>query len=251
MTQQTLTQLRALKLTGMADALQQQLAQPGTYDGLAFSERLSLLVEHEQLSREQRKQTRLVKQARLKLQATVQELDYQPSRQLERTQVANLAQGEWLARGQNLLLTGSCGSGKTYLACALGYQACLQGHSTRYYRLSRLLLELSQARVDGSYARVLNQLARIELLILDDWGLEAMNAEQRNSLLEVMDDRYGKSSTIVVSQLPTEEWYGSLGDNTLADAILDRLMHNAHRLQLRGESMRKRGASLAQSEQSS
>ncbi|MDQ1886721.1 IS21-like element helper ATPase IstB [Aeromonas salmonicida] len=251
MTQQTLTRLRALKLTGMADALQQQLEQAGTYEGLAFIERLSLLAEHEQLSREQRKQTRLVKQARLKLQATVQELDYQQSRNLERSQVASLAQGEWLRRGQNLLITGPCGSGKTYLACALGYQACLQGRSTRYYRLSRLLLELSQAKADGSYAKVLGQLAKIELLILDDWGLEAVNAQQRNGLLEVMDDRYGKYSTVVVSQLPTEEWYASLGDNTLADAILDRLMHNAHRLQLKGESMRKRRGMLTEAEQSS
>ena len=251
MTQQTLTRLRHLKLTGMADAVQQQLEQASTYEGLPFIERLSLLVEHEQLSREQRKQTRLVKQARLKLQATVQELDYQSARNLERSQVANLAQGEWLRRGQNLLITGPCGCGKTYLACALGYQACQQGHSTRYYRLPRLLLELSQAKVDGSYARLLGQLARIELLVLDDWGLEAVNAEQRNALLEIMDDRYGKYSTVVVSQLPTEEWYASLGDNTLADAILDRLMHNAHRLSLKGESMRKRRSELTQSEQSS
>ena len=251
MTQQTLARLRALKLTGMADALQQQLEQVGTYEGLVFIERLSLLVEHEQLSREQRKQTRLVKQARLKLQATVQELDYQLPRNLERAQVASLAQGEWLRRGQNLLITGPCGSGKTYLACALGYQACQQGRSTRYYRLSRLLLELSQAKVDGSYARLLGQLAKIELLLLDDWGLEAVTAEQRNGLLEVMDDRYGKYSTVVVSQLPTEEWYASLGDNTLADAILDRLMHNAHRLQLKGESMRKRRGMLTEVEQSS
>ena len=141
----------------------------------------------------------------------MQEVDYQSARNLERSQVANLAQGEWLRRGQNLLITGPCGCGKTYLACALGYQACQQGHSTRYYRLPRLLLELSQAKVDGSYARLLGQLARIELLILDDWGLEAVNAEQRNALLEIMDDRYGKYSTVVVSQLPTEEWYASLG----------------------------------------
>jgi DNA replication protein DnaC len=133
----------------------------------------------------------------------------------------------------------------------LGYQACLQGRSTRYYRLSRLLLELSQAKADGSYAKLLGQLAKIELLIVDDWGLEAVNAQQRNGLLEVLDDRYGKYSMAVVSQLPTEEWYASLGDNTLADAILDRLMHNAHRLQLKGESMRKRRAMLTQVEQSS
>ena len=170
MTQQTPTRLRNLKLTGMADAVQQQLEHASTYEGLPFIERLSLLVEHEQLSREQRKQTRLVKQVRLKLQATVQELDYQSARNLERSQVANLAQESGCA-GARTAHYRPLWLWKTYLACALGYQACQQGHSTRYYRLPRLLLELSQAKVDGSYARLLGQLARIELLILDDWGL--------------------------------------------------------------------------------
>lgn len=179
----------------------------------------------------------------------MQELDYQSARNLER--VANLVQGEWLRRGQNLLITGPCGCGKTYLACALGYPKPVSRGIVLVTRLPRLLLELSQAKVDGSYARLLGQLARIELLILDDWGLEAVNAEQRNALLEIMDDRYGKYSTVVVSQLPTEEWYASLGDNTLADTILDRLMHNAHRLALKGESMRKRRSELTESEQSS
>ena len=227
MTQQTLARLREMKLGGMAAALQQQQEQVGTYDSLSFIERLGLLVEQEHLAREARKQARLVRQARLKLSATLQELDYQHPRNIDRAQIARLAQGDWLARGQNLLITGPCGSGKTYLACALGYQACVQGHSTHYYRLSRLLQALTQAKADGSYSRQLTQLAKVELLILDDWGLEALKPAQRNDLLELMDDRHGRHSTVVISQLPTDQWYASIGDNTLADAILDRLMHNA------------------------
>ena len=141
-------------------------------------------------------------------------------------------------------MTGPCGSGKTYLACALGHNACLHGYSVRYYRLSRLMLELTQSKADGSYRQRLKQLAKIQLLILDDWGLEPLQPAQRHDLLEIMDDRHGQTSTVMISQLPTEQWYSSIGDNTLADAILDRLMHNAHRLNLKGESMRKKQADL-------
>ena len=251
MTQQTLARLRELKLSSMAAGLEQQLTQISTYEGLSFIERLGLLAEQEHLMREQRKQARLVQKARLKLGATVQEIDYQHPRNIKRAQIARLAQGDWLERGQNVLITGPCGSGKTYLACALGYDACTKGYSTVYYRLSRLLHELTQARADGSYRRLIMRLAKSELLILDDWGLEVLQAGQRNDLLEIMDDRHGKHSTVVISQLPTEQWYASIGDNTLADAILDRLMHNAHRMQLNGESMRKKGLLLTQDEQAS
>lgn len=239
MTTQTLTTLRQLKLPGMAAALQSQLEQLGAYEGLAFMERLTLLVEHECLSREQRKHDRLIRQARFKLAATVQDIDYQHPRNITQARIASLAQGDWIARAQNLLLTGPCGSGKTYIGCALGHSACLRGYSVRYYRLSRLLLELTQAKADGSYHKHLKQLAKVQLLIIDDWGLEALKPAQRNDLIEIMDDRYGHTSTLMISQLPTDQWYLSIGDNTLADAILDRLMHNAHRLQLKGESMRK------------
>jgi DNA replication protein DnaC len=239
MTTQTLTALRQLKLPGMAAALQTQLEQVGAYEGLAFTERLALLVEQECISREQRKQQRLIRQARFKLAATVQDIDYQHPRNLARPQMARMAQGEWIERGQNLLLTGPCGSGKTYIACALGHSACLRGYSTRYYRLSRLLLELTQDKADGSYHKHLRQLAKVQLLIIDDWGLDALKPAERHDLMEIMDDRHGHTSTVMISQLPTDQWYASIGDNTLADAILDRLMHNAHRLQLKGESMRK------------
>jgi DNA replication protein DnaC len=245
---QTFAQLRRLRLGAMADALQTQLEQPATYEGLAFLERLELLIEHEHLSREQRKQTRLVRQAQFKLRATLQDIDYQHKRNVTRSQIAQLAKGEWIERGQNLLITGPCGSGKTYLACALGHNACLKGYSVRYCRLSRLWLMLTQAKADGSYQRELKVLAKTRLLIVDDWGLEPLTQPQRNDLMEIMDDRHGETSTMILSQLPTDQWYATIGDNTLADAILDRLMHNAHRLNLKGESMRKRMVDLTQDE---
>lgn len=235
----TLARLRDLRLGGMAQALERQQEQVGTYDGLAFTERLGLLVEQECLEREHRKQERLIRQARFKLRASVQDIDYQHSRNIKQAQIARLAQAEWIERGQNLLITGPCGSGKTYLACAVGHNACLQGYSVRYYRLSRLLLELTQAKADGSYQKLLVRLAKTQVLLLDDWGLEKLTTAHRNDLLEIMDDRHGTTSTVMISQLPTDEWYAAIGDNTLADAILDRLMHNAHRLSLKGESMRK------------
>lgn len=248
MTTQALIHLRQLKLGGMAHALQTQLEQVSTYEGLPFIERLSLLLEQENLSREQRKQERLIRQARFKLSASVQEIDYQHPRNITQSQIAQLAQGDWINRAQNLLVTGPCGSGKTYLACALGHNACLHGYSVRYYRLSRLLLELTQAKADGSYHKRLTQLAKVQLLVIDDWGLEPLNQAHRNDLMEIMDDRHKHTSTLMISQLPTDQWYASIGDNTLADAILDRLMHNAHRLPLKGESMRKLNSLLTERE---
>lgn len=248
MTQHTLTQLRELKLRGMATALQDQLDKTATYEELSFIERIRLLVEHEQLTREQRKQARLVRQARFKLNADVTDIDYQHPRNINAAQIARLSQADWIHKAQNLLITGPCGSGKTYLGCALGHRACLLGYSTRYYRLSRLLLMLTQAKADGSYHKQLKLLAKVQLLIVDDWGMEPLKAADRNDLMEIMDDRHSHASTMMISQLPTDQWYDYIGDNTLADAILDRLMHNAHRLKLKGESMRKIHGSLTENE---
>lgn len=248
MIETTLSQLRQLKLNGMASALQTQLDQPGTYQGLAFAERLQYLVDYEDQERHQRKQDRLTRAAQFKLKAHAKDIDYLPARGLKQSQMASLLMCDWLKKAQNLLLTGPCGTGKTYIACALGHQACLKGYSARYYRLPRLILALTQAKADGSYSKLLKAIASLNLLIIDDWGLEPLNAATRNDLMEIMDDRYQQSATIIISQLPTEQWYQAIGDNTLADAILDRLMHNAHRLTLKGESMRKKMNSLTQAE---
>lgn len=248
MSTQTLTRLRELKLGGMAAALEQQQQQVATFEALPFIERLGLLLDQESLMRENRKQARLITQAAFKLRATVQEIDYSHPRNLKKATVARLAQGDWLEKNQNLLITGPCGSGKTYLACAIGHAACLREHSVRYFRLSRLMLEFTQAKADGSYSRLLKQLSKVRLMILDDWGLEPLQPAHRHDLMELLDDRHDSSSTIVISQLPTDQWYAAIGDNTLADAILDRLMHNAHPLKLKGESMRKIMGQLTEGE---
>ncbi len=228
--------------------MQTQLEQPGAYEGLAFAERLQLLVDYEDQERNQRKQERLTRAAQFKLKAHAKDIDYLPARGLKQSQMASLLLCDWLKKAQNLLLTGPCGTGKTYMACALGHQACLKGYSVSYYRLPRLILALTQAKADGSYSKLLKAIASLNLLIIDDWGLEPLNAATRNDLMEIMDDRYEQSATIIISQLPTEQWYEAIGDNTLADAILDRLMHNAHRMILKGESMRKKMNSLTQAE---
>ena len=239
LTQNTLDALRQLKLTGMCDALEQQRAQPDTHD-LAFEERLALLIDREVLHRENRRLERLLKAARLRVSACVEDIDYRHPRGLERSRMAGLASCDWIRQSLNLCITGPTGCGKTWLACALGNQACRQGLSVRYLRGPRLFEQLRIAHGDGSYARLMNQLLKTDLLILDDWGLEALKPAHRNDLMEIMDDRHGTHSTMIISQLPTDQWYAAIGDNTLADAILDRLMHNAHRWALKGESMRKR-----------
>jgi DNA replication protein DnaC len=234
-----LQHLRQLKLTGMANALATQHEQPGHYDGVSFDERLQLLSDAEQLERDQRKQERLLKAAKLKLLATAQGIDYSHPRGLKQSVMASLLQCHWISKYQNLLLTGPCGSGKTYLACALAHTACMKGFSVKYYRLSRLLLALRQAKADGTYSKLLIHLTKQDLLILDDWGLEPLDTAQRNDVMEIMDERNDARSTIIMSQLPVDQWHQSIGGNTLADAILDRLVHNAHRMPLKGASLRQ------------
>lgn len=243
LTQPTLEKLRALKLTGMCEAFKQQQAQPATHD-LAFEERFGLLVDRELLHRENRRLERLLKTAKLRLPACVEDIDYRHPRGLERAKMASLAGGDWIRRHQNLCITGPTGSGKTWLACALGNQACRQGLSVRYLRMPRLIKALGIAHGDGSYARLMSQLAKTNLLILDDWGIQKLTAPQRNDLMEVIEDRYGLHATLIASQLPVEHWHDYIGEATLADAILDRLLHNAHRLPLQGESMRKTTAKI-------
>jgi DNA replication protein DnaC len=236
--QQTLTKLTQLKLNGMREALEQQIAQPNTHD-LSFEERLGLLVDHEVTSRDNRRLQRLLKAAGLKQSACVEDIDYRHARGLQRQQVASLAAGDWITKHQNMMLVGPTGCGKSYLACALGQQACRQGHPTLYIRFNRLLEQLRIAHGDGSFVKLMTKMAKTHLLIIDDWGLQKLSKAQANDVLELIEDRQGIGSTLITSQLPIENWYDMIGEPTLADAILDRLLHTAHKIILKGESMRK------------
>lgn len=236
--QHTLDKLHTLRLTGMAAAFEQQLAQPAVQE-LSFEERFALLLDQEILYRDNRRLARLLKAAKLRVGACVEDIDYRHPRGIDRSFMSTLASCQWIERHQNLTITGPTGSGKTWLACALGNQACRQGLSVRYVRLPRLFEMLRIAHGDGSYPRLMNQLAKTDLLILDDWGLQKIAAAQRNDLMEVIEDRYGLRATLIAGQLPIEHWHEYIGEATLADAILDRLLHNAHRLPLKGESLRK------------
>lgn len=232
-------QLKNLRCPGMLEALQEQLAQPEC-NTLSFEERLSLLLEREQILRENRKLSNRLRKAKLKVQACAEDIDYQASRGLSKSVMMPLIDCCWIDRKQNLLLTGSTGTGKTWLACALANQACRRGFTALYLRLPRLFQMLELAKGDGSFPKLFSSIAKAQLLVLDDWGLTPMNETQKRDLLEIMDDRHNQSSTIITSQIPVNLWHETINDLTLADAILDRLIHNAHRIELSGESMRKK-----------
>jgi len=237
----TQQRLLALGLGGMAKAFDEQRRQPDI-EALGFEERLALLLERETTERENKRLVTRLKFARLRQAAVVEDLDLATARGLDRALVHKLVEGSWIDRRHNLLIIGPTGVGKSWIACALGHKACRDDRSVLYHRLPRLLETLALARGDGRHARLLNSLARVQLLILDDWGLSPLTAEQRRDLLEIVDDRHDRASTIVTSQVPVDRWHELIGDPTLADAILDRLVHNAHRLTLKGESMRKLAA---------
>ena len=245
----TLDKLHALKLTGMAAALADQSATPDITD-LSFEERLGLLVDREMTERDNRRMSSRLRRAKLRHAAILEDIDYRNSRGLDKGLVQSLASCQWVKEHLNVLITGPTGVGKTWLACALAHKACREGYTAQYVRLTRLLRELTIAKGDGQYSKLLTSLAKVDVLILDDWGLMKLSAENRRDLLEVLEDRHGRRSTIATSQLPIEEWHGIIGDATLADAILDRLVHNAYKINLRGESMRKQQAKLTSTETS-
>jgi len=234
----TLQKLRTMQLHGMAQALQEQLESSSTR-GMAFEERLGLLVDREQLHRQNKGFERRLAYAKLKQRATLEDLDLRHSRNLDAALVRSLSAGDWVREHRSLIVTGPTGTGKTFISCALAHSACRWGFSALYAQTSRLLQELTIARVDGRYLRILAQLGRVHLLILDDWGLENPDADQQRILLQILDDRYDKASTLIASQFPTDTWHSRQADPTLADAILDRILHHAYRIELTGDSLRK------------
>lgn len=236
--QNLLDQLVQLRLPGFRQALKAQFANP-QYDELSFEERLSLLVETEVLQRQDNRIQRRVRLAHFQQTAWVQEIDFTSSRGLQRQQILELAQTNWIRKGLNLIILGPTGAGKTYIACALGRVACEQDLITRYFRLPRFFQEMKIAQLEGTYLNLIRSLHRTHLLILDDWLRDIPSLVETQFLLDILDDRYNRMATLLVSQFPLAVWHDRIPDPTLADAILDRLVHNAHRIELQGESQRK------------
>lgn len=243
LTHPILDQINTLKLTGMHKALSEQLGMD-EIESMDFMTRLGLMVDREISERANRRlQTRLRK-AKLRQQGCFEDIDFRTPRGLDKQLMLSLASCDWIKKAYNILITGATGTGKSYLACALAHKACLEGHTVRYMRLPRMMEDIGIARADGSYGKLMLDLARTDLIILDDWGLAAMATQQRHDLLEILEDRNSLKSTLITSQLPVESWHEYIGDPTLADAILDRLVHSAYKINLKGESMRKKNSTL-------
>ncbi len=230
--------LRSLKLFGMLKAFQEQQSQSEVAQ-MRFDERLGILVDRESTERDSRRITTRLRQAHLRQEACIENIDYSQHRGLDKSMVKALTTGQWIKDHLNVLITGPCGVGKSFIACALSHKACLLGYTALYVRAPRLFNDLALAKGDGRYQRLMKSLAKTNLLIIDDWGLSTLNDSERADLLEVIEDRHNVQSTIVTSQLPVKHWHEVIGNATLADAILDRLIHNAYTIELKGDSMRK------------
>lgn len=231
--------LRQLRCQGMLESLQEQLQQPDM-QALSFEDRVSLMIDREWWVRENNRIKKRLKNANLRQTASMEDVDYDSTRSLSKAVMQTLSSCQWIREHQNLLLMGPTGTGKSFIASALGHKACLEGFTVRYVRCSRLFQELAVARGDGRYLKLIKQISKNQVLILDDWGVSPMDDGNRRDLLEILDDRHQCTSTIITSQLPLKYWHDFIGDPTLADAILDRLIHNAHKIELKGESMRKK-----------
>ena len=241
--QQTIEKLHALKLIGMAEAFQDQLSQPDI-GRLSCEERFGIIIDRQWTWKEDCRMRRYLKQAKLKLNACVEDIDYKTPRGIDQSVMMRLISCDWIRQHQNIIITGPTGAGKTFLACALANKACREGYRTFYIRSPKLYYELAVSRGDGSYGQMINRLARTKILVIDDLGLAPMTDSERRDLLEVIEDRHGSASTIVTSQLPIENWHEHIGDPTIADAILDRLIHNAHKIKMKGGSMRRKHSDL-------
>jgi DNA replication protein DnaC len=239
----TLEKLTTLRFTGMAAALDEQM-QMNSLGDLGFEERLGLLLDREMAVRQTRRMNTRLRKAKLRQDGCIEDINFRHPRGLDKSLVMKLAGCEWIKEHHNLFITGPTGVGKTYLACAFAQKACREGYSTLYLRVTKLFEDLALAKGDGRYLKLLASFAKTDLLVLDDYGLEQLSREQRHDLLEILEDRHGLKSTLVTSQLPIDHWHEQIGDPTLADAILDRLVHSAYKIQLDGDSMRKMNANL-------
>ena len=236
--EQTLEKLHAMRLTGMADAFKDQMMVPDMND-LSFEERFGFLVDQHWTWKEDRRLNTLLRNAKLKDNACIEDIDYKSPRGINKSLILSLSGGDWIKNAQNVIITGSTGVGKTYLACALANGACRKGFSSLYKRSSRLFQEIAVARADGTYPKLMNKIAKAKVLIIDDFCITPMKDDEREDLLEVIEDRQGLCSTIISTQIQIKNWFETIGDPTIADAVLDRLIHNAHKINLKGESMRK------------
>ena len=243
LTNPTLEKIKELKLFGMAKAFSEQIERK-EYGKLSFDERLGFLIDRENIERENKRLTTRLRTAKLKQNACMEDIDYQHPRKLDKSLMLSLLSCGWIKDKLNILITGLTGVGKTYIACALGHRACMEGYKVLYFRASRLFHDLAIAHGDGRYNKIMNSISKADLLIIDDWGLSVLTDQNRNDFLEILEDRHSIHSTIIAGQLPVDHWHEVIGNATIADAILDRLVHNAYKINLKGGSMRKNKSML-------